>query len=84
MTEPPALSPLKLARALSVALAYLVVTLVLLRAVSPPLVSSDSSAMVCVGLLLPILWFMASACLALYLFNKNRRSAAPLMEKNPQ
>ncbi|ANI16797.1 hypothetical protein A9C11_23740 [Pseudomonas citronellolis] len=75
MNEQAQLSPLRLLTAGLALLLTLAMTVAVLGGVAPALVSSDDTALVAVGFLLPALWLLGLACAGLHLFNKRRRAA---------
>ncbi|MFJ4056541.1 hypothetical protein ACIPZC_24265 [Pseudomonas sp. NPDC089743] len=61
---------------------YVAMSLVVLRFVAPALISSDSDALVIIGLALIAIWLIGSITLAYYLLTKRRASAANTQEED--
>lgn len=78
----PAIRSLDLMIALTSALLYLALSLAVLRFIAPALISSQSDALVVVGLTLIGIWLVATACLANHLLNKRRAQAAITKEED--
>ncbi|WP_054890604.1 hypothetical protein [Pseudomonas sp. NBRC 111129] len=74
--KPSPIRTLDLLINLTCAFLYVVISLAILRFVVPALVSSDSDALVAIGLALIAIWLIGSLTLACHLFNKRRASAA--------
>lgn len=78
----PTIRTLDLSISLVCALLYLAVSLAVLRFIAPALVSSNSDALVIIGLALIAIWLVGSITLAYHLFNKRRASAAITKEED--
>ncbi|MFW7263782.1 hypothetical protein [Pseudomonas juntendi] len=80
--KPPSIRTLDLLINLTCAFLYAVISLAVLRFIAPSLVSSESDALVIIGLALIAIWLMGSIALAYHLFNKRRASAAITKEED--
>ncbi|HGY9636482.1 TPA: hypothetical protein ACOJPK_001921 [Pseudomonas putida] len=80
--KPSPIRTLDLLINLTCAFLYVVISLAVLRFVAPALVSSDSDALVAIGLALIAIWLIGSLTLAYHLFNKRRASAAITKEED--
>ncbi|AYN09502.1 hypothetical protein [Pseudomonas putida] len=80
--KPPPIKTLDLLINLTCAFLYLVISLAVLRFISPALISSDSDGLVVIGVALVAIWLIASITLAYHLFNKRRPEAATTKEEN--
>lgn len=78
----PTIRTLDLSISLVCALLYLAVSLAVLRFIAPALVSSNSDALVIIGLALIAIWLIGSAVGAYHLFTKRRTPAATTKEEN--
>lgn len=80
--KPSPIRTLDLLINLTCALLYMAISLVVLRFVAPALVSSDSDALVIIGLALIAIWLIGSITLAYHLINKRRAPAAITEEED--